>query len=185
MFKFKTRNSSNEQKMTAAGHVPAGIYAAAIVDVQERTSKSGNPMLVLTLDVDAGGGRSIEVAEYVSLTERTAWKVERWLAACGHVFDEGQEVTLEPRMLLGRKPMVLTYNEPGQKDSSKLYMRIMAALTLAEVKYKGPLKPDDLRQYGLNSDGTMAGDSSTQKATHTPKSKLAPATYDEDDDLGF
>lgn len=171
--------------MTAAGHVPAGIYAGTIVDVQERTSKNGNPMLVLTLDVDAGGGRSIEVAEYVPLTERTAWKVERWLAACGHVFDEGQEVTLEPRMLLGRRPMVLTYNEPGQKDASKLYMRILAALTLAEVKYKGPLKPEDLRQYGLNADGTMAGENGTQKATNAPKSKPATATFEEDDDLGF
>lgn len=185
MFKFRTKNSSNEQKMTAAGHVPAGIYAAAIVDVQERTSKNGNPMLVLTLDVKPEAGRSIEVAEYIPLTERTAWKVERWLAACGHVFDEGQEVTLEPRMLLGRKPMVLTYNEPGQKDASKLYMRILAALTLAEVKYKGPLKPEELRQYGLNEDGTMGGESSTQKATPTPKSKPAPATFEEDDDLGF
>jgi hypothetical protein len=179
MFKFKTRNSSNEQKMTAAGHVPAGIYAAAIVDVQERTSKSGNPMLVLTLDVDAGGGRTIEVTEYVPLTERTAWKVERWLAACGHVFDEGQEVTLEPRMLLGRKPMVLTYNEPGQKDSSKLYMRILAALTLGEVKHKGPLSPAELREYGLTADGTLAGASAPQQ-----KKQAAP-TFDEDDDLGF
>ena len=180
MFKFRTKNSSTEQKMTAAGSIPAGIYPAVIVDVQERTSKAGNPMLVLTVDVKPEAGRSIEVAEYIPLTERSAWKVERWLAACGHTFREGEEVTLEPGMLLGKKPLVLTYNEPGQKDSSKLYMRILAALTLGEVKHKGPLNPAELREYGLTSVGTLAG-----SAAPAPQKKPAAPTFDEDDDLGF
>ena len=194
MFKFTTKYSSTEQKLTGGGTIPAGVYSSKIVEVTEKESKAGNPMLVLTLEVDPVKGRTVDVAEYLLLNERSAWKIERWLAACGHTFGAGQEVTLSKDMLLGKKPMVATYYEPSSKNPSQLYLRILTPLTLNEVTKKGPMDAEMLESFGLRADGTKANVSIVSEAP-APASAAGQSTmlkqvrglmpHEEEDDIPF
>jgi hypothetical protein len=73
MFEFKTKKSSEEQKLMGGGTVPAGFYEARIVDVQDGQRRAGNAQLVLTFEVDPVKGRTFDVREYYPLMQSTAW----------------------------------------------------------------------------------------------------------------
>lgn len=156
MFKLTTRNSYDNQAIGGNQTTPPGFYPAKILAVEPMRSRSGRDMLKLTIEVDSGGVRCLEVTDYLILHSDFAWKIEQYLAAVGCQFGAGEEVTIEPRTFLGGKFIAITCNEPGMKNPDRLYLKVYHAVRPQDAPHMGELTPDELRHYGLNSDGTQA-----------------------------
>lgn len=164
MFQFNTRNSYDKQNVGGSGFTQAGYYEAKILAVEPTRSKAGKDMLKLTVELDTGGVRCIEVSEYLILHSDHAWKLEQYLAAVGKQFGAGENVTIDRDTFLGGKFVALTYNEPGMTNPDKLYIKIMHALRHADAKHMGALTQEELEYYGLNMDGTRRNSASERRA---------------------
>lgn len=72
---------------------PKGDYNFRVVDIEEDTSKGGNPMLKVTcVVVDEGGNDRNKFFDYLVLTADSLWKLTEFLKSCGQDADEGLEV---------------------------------------------------------------------------------------------
>jgi hypothetical protein len=61
-----------------------GVHAAKVIDAYEDTSKSGNEMLVMELEVyDVGRGSKCKIKDYLVYTEKAAWKIANLLESLG------------------------------------------------------------------------------------------------------
>lgn len=164
LFQFRTKYSHDAQPTDAAQSYPPGFYPAKIVASEEKYSKSGRMMLQLTLEVDAGGPKTLDIKEYLLLEATSAWKVEQYLAAIGMQFAEGQDISIDERTFLGGKLYLLTCNEPGQTNPDRLYMKPLKAFRKADIPHEGALRNDELEHWGLNPDGTRKGSREEQRA---------------------
>jgi hypothetical protein len=82
--------------------VPDGLYCIECVDAKEKTSKKGNPMIELKLEVrPEGGGSGPKFFDWLVINESSAWKMDQFLAAAGKHPGEGVEVDIEPDDLIG------------------------------------------------------------------------------------
>ena len=167
-FQFKTQYGWDEQPKEPSQSTPPGYYPAKIVAAEEKYSKSGKPMLQLKLEVDAGGARTVDVNEYLLLDTTAPWKVEQYLAAIGYQFSAGQDVSISANTFLGGRLYILTYNEPGQKNPERLYIKPLKAFRVQDVKAPGPLPADQLEMWGLNPDGTRKGTRDEVRANAQP-----------------
>lgn len=83
-------------------NVPPGQYTLRVIEAKEDTSKNGNDMVVLKLRVIRDDG-----AEGPALFDRlvaiptASWKIDQFLAACGHAPQEGEEVSLDVDEMIG------------------------------------------------------------------------------------
>ena len=164
LFQFRTKYAHDAQPTDAAQSYPAGFYPAKIIGSEEKYSKAGRPMLQLTLEVDAGGPKTVEVREYLLLEHASAWKVEQYLSAIGIQFGAEQDVSIDERTFLGGKLYLLTCNEPGVTNPDRLFLKPMKAFRKADIPHAGPLTDAELESWGLNRDGTRKGDRSDQRA---------------------
>lgn len=167
-FQFRTQYGWDEQPKEPSMTTPPGYYPAKIVAAEEKYSKSGKPMLQLKLEVDTGGARTVDVNEYLLLDSTAPWKVEQYLAAIGYQFSAGQDVNISANTFLGGRLYVLTYNEPGQKNPDRLYIKPLKAFRSQDVQQPGPLPVDQLELWGLNPDGTRKGSREEQRANAQP-----------------
>lgn len=161
-FQFRTQYGWDEQPTEPNSSTPAGFYPAKVVAAEEKYSKSGKLMLQLSLEVDAGGIKTVDVREYLLLEQSAAWKLEQYLAAIGVQFGSGDNVTIDANTFLGRQLYVLTYNEPGLKNPERLYMKVLKAFRPQDVKQPGPLPANQLEGWGLDTDGTRKADKAQQ-----------------------
>lgn len=205
MFTFKTQNKHDEQP-SFGNMLKPGFYNAQIVGVKAETSQTGNPQLKLTVEI-ADGHSSVQVTEWMTLTQKAAWKIERWMAACGYEFGAGQQIDVNGRTFAGKRLVVLTYMTPGKELSSdgteKLFVSILRVMRPQDCPCIGALEPEEYPTYGLAADGTdihraraAAPKNNGWNATPAPAaSKPAPKgwnrgqnaayQYPEEDDLGF
>ena len=173
-FQFRTQYGWDEQPKEPSMTTPPGYYPAKIVAAEEKYSKTGKPMLQLKLEVDAGGTRTVDVNEYLLLDSTAPWKVEQYLAAIGFQFSAGQDVSISANTFLGGRLYILTYNEPGQKNPDRLYIKPLKAFRTQDVPQPGPLPADQLEMWGLNPDGTRKGSKEEQRANAQPWQQPAP-----------
>ena len=167
-FQFKAQYGWDQQPTEPSITTPPGFYPAKIVAAEEKYSKTNKPMLQLTLEVDTGGSKTIDIKEYLLLEANSAWKVEQYLAAIGTMFGAGQEINISANTFLGGRLYVLTYNEPGMKNPDRLYMKILRAFRANDVKHPGPLMTEQLEMWGLNPDGTRKGTRDEVRANAQP-----------------
>lgn len=96
--KFKTSNPQAGDRFL----VPDGLYCVEAIDAKEKTSKTGNPMIELKLEVKLeGGGSGPKFFDWLVLSESTAWKMDQFLAAAGKHPGEGVEVDVDADDLIG------------------------------------------------------------------------------------
>lgn len=205
MFTFKAQNKFDEQPSFGSSLKP-GFYNAQIVKVDAETSQAGNPQLKLTVEI-TNGNTFIQITEWLTLTQRAAWKIERWLAACGYQFAAGEQIDINQNTFLGRRCVVLTYMTPGKETnadgSEKLFVSILRAVRPEDAPCLGPLELDEYPTYGLAADGTDAhrarAKAPAQQSGWGAKPAPQPARqqngwsrgrntnydYPEEDDLGF
>lgn len=168
IFKFRTKHAHDAQPLDAAQSYPAGFYPAKIISSEEKYSKAGRPMLQLTLEVDTGGPKTVEVREYLLLEHASAWKVEQYLSAIGLQFGAEQDISIDERSFLGGKLYLLTCNEPGVTNPDRLFMKPMKAFRKADIPHAGPLTDAELEGWGLNRDGTRKGSVEEKRANAHP-----------------
>lgn len=167
-FVFKTQYAHDAQPTEAAQTHKPGFYSAKIVNAEEKYSRSGKPMLVLSLEVDPGGIRTLDIKEYLLLETSASWKVEQYLAAIGVQFGQGQDVSVDANTFIGGDCYLLTYNEPGQTNPDRLFMKPLKAFRKQDIPHSGPLTDAELEYWGLNADGTRKGSRDEQRANAQP-----------------
>lgn len=167
-FVFTTQYAHDAQPTEAAQSYKAGFYPAKIVASEEKYSKSGKPMFALTLEVDPGGIKTLDVKEYLLLEGNASWKIEQYLAAIGMQFGQGQNITVDANTFLGGRLYLLTCNEPGQKNPDRLYMKPMKAFRKQDIPHEGALTDAELEHWGLNQDGTRKGSREEMRANAQP-----------------
>lgn len=93
--------------------IPKGEYPARIVSAEEKTSKAGNPMLVLELDV-YDGDKTKKITDYIVLGgEYSAdWKISHLLQSAG-IADDGN---LDPALLCERNIRVKVKIRPAKGE---------------------------------------------------------------------
>ena len=64
-------------KDTSTAHVPAGTYRAEVSDFEETTSKAGNAMFVVYLEIIDGAHAGQQIIDRLPQTERAMLSVSR------------------------------------------------------------------------------------------------------------
>ena len=84
--------------------LPEGTYPCRLVDVDESTTRSGDPMWKLTWRVLDGEYRGRRIFDTISFSERALKRTQHVLFVLG--LDVGGKVDLVPEMILGRDCLV-------------------------------------------------------------------------------
>lgn len=103
-----------------------GTYEAEVTAAREDISKkSGNPMIVLTVRVkcpDGSPGPSLR--EYLTFTEKAAFKIDQFRRSIGDTVTAGQPCTLEPEDCIGKTGWVELEEEPGSQNPEARFNKI-------------------------------------------------------------
>lgn len=86
---MKLGDLSKTEAWRPSDQLPPGSYLAKVVEAADETSKSGNPMIVLDLQVCAGEWSGAEIRDWVTVIESTLGKVVQVLQAFGITIPEG------------------------------------------------------------------------------------------------
>lgn len=88
-------------KDTSTAHVPAGTYRAEVSDFEETTSKAGNAMFVVYLEIIEGPHAGQQIIDRLPQTEKAMFRSAAFLQALG-IRIAKKKIALNPRSLLGR-----------------------------------------------------------------------------------
>lgn len=113
-------------KDTSTAHVTPGIYRAEVSDFEETTSKAGNVMFVVYLEITEGAHAGQQIIDRLPQTERAMFRSAAFLQALG-VRIAKKKIALNPRALIGRPvDIVVEDGEPYNgrvKSEVREYLR--------------------------------------------------------------
>jgi hypothetical protein len=119
-----TYRASEPQKATIY-FVKPDFYEVEIRTAIEKNSERGNPMIKLTCGIIMpDGSNGPEVWEYLTFTEKAAWKIDQVLAAIGNAVIIGEEVDVEPEQLVGKRGVCLIGEEAGSENPDHKFNKI-------------------------------------------------------------
>lgn len=121
MFTYKSNGQPD-----AFGFLPAGVYPAIVIKAEEKTSKSGNPMLVVSLKAMDKNGESTTVQEYLASTEKSIWKIDNFMWAIGICPQAGQTVSIMPNQIIGKSCYVRVGVEKGESRDFNNCLEVMS-----------------------------------------------------------
>lgn len=88
-------------KDTSTAHVAPGTYRAEVSDFEETTSKAGNAMFVVYLEITEGAHAGQQIIDRLPQTERAMFRSAAFLQALG-VKIAKKKIALNPKSLIGR-----------------------------------------------------------------------------------
>lgn len=88
-------------KDTSTAHVAPGTYRAEVSDFEETTSKAGNAMFVVYLEITEGPHAGQQIIDRLPQTERAMFRSAAFLQALG-VKIAKKKIALNPKSLIGR-----------------------------------------------------------------------------------
>lgn len=88
-------------KDTSTAHVAPGTYRAEVSDFEETTSKAGNAMFVVYLEITEGAHAGQQIIDRLPQTEKAMFRSAAFLQALG-VKIAKKKIALNPRSLIGR-----------------------------------------------------------------------------------
>ena len=113
-------------KDTSTAHVPAGTYRAEVSDFEETTSKAGNSMFVVYLEITEGPHAGQQIVDRLPQTEKAMFRSAAFLQALG-VKIAKKKIALNPRSLINRPvDIVVEDGEPYNgrvKSEVREYLR--------------------------------------------------------------
>mgnify|MGYP000963649392 CR=1 FL=1 len=113
-------------KDTSTARVPAGTYHAEVSDFEEMTSKAGNAMFVVYLEITEGAHAGQQIIDRLPQTEKAMFRSAAFLQALG-VKIVKRKIALNPRALIGRPvDIVVEDGEPYNgrvKSEVREYLR--------------------------------------------------------------
>lgn len=79
-----------------------GEYDLRVIDAKETMSKAGNEMIELTCRVQfADGSDGPKIFDNLVFSEKTMWRVDQFVAACGKHPGQGKNFDLYPSLMFG------------------------------------------------------------------------------------
>lgn len=88
-------------KDTSTAHVAPGTYRAEVSDFEETTSKAGNAMFVVYLEITSGPHAGQQIIDRLPQTEKAMFRSAAFLQALG-VKIARKKIALNPKSLIGR-----------------------------------------------------------------------------------
>lgn len=88
-------------KDTSTAHVAPGTYHAEVSDFEETTSKAGNAMFVVYLEIAEGPHAGQQIIDRLPQTEKAMFRSAAFLQALG-VKIAKKKIALNPKSLIGR-----------------------------------------------------------------------------------
>jgi len=93
--------------------VEAGVYPATIKKAEEKISKSsGNDMIEILWQLENG----CTIFDYLTFSEKSAFKADTFLKATGHAPKKGDEVEINADEIVGYRAFLDLVIEPAVKD---------------------------------------------------------------------
>lgn len=104
-------------KDTSTAHVAPGTYHAEVSDFEETTSKAGNSMFVVYLEITEGAHAGQQIIDRLPQTEKAMFRSAAFLQALG-VKIAKKKIALNPRSLIGRPVDIVV--EDGEPYNGKV-----------------------------------------------------------------
>ncbi len=153
-------------KDTSTAHVPAGTYHAEVSDFEETTSKAGNVMFVVYLEIIEGPHAGQQIIDRLPQTEKAMFRSAAFLQALG-VKIAKKRISLNPRGLIGRPVDIVV--EDGEPYNGRVKSEVREYLRATK-----PAKAEP-------ADDPMAGDAEDEVSEPAPAAEPAkPAPAEED-----
>lgn len=119
-----------------------GIHSAFLFNLEEKMSKSGNPMLVATYKI-AKGSDKYEVTDFMVLTEKALFRVKQFLEGFGMVVPKGA-MEFNPDELIGQEVQIEIEHEKVMRDGKeRTYLRVKRVVKKEDGGMIGDLDFED------------------------------------------
>ena len=151
-------------KDTSTAHVAPGTYRAEVSDFEETTSKAGNAMFVVYLEITEGPHAGQQIIDRLPQTERAMFRSAAFLQALG-VKIAKKKIALNPKSLIGRPIDIVV--EDGDPYNGRVRSEVREYLRATK-----PAKAEP-------ADDPMADDDETD-APSTTAEPAKPAPVEED-----
>ena len=116
-------------KDTSTARVPAGTYHAEVSDFEETTSKAGNTMFVIYLEITEGAHAGQQIIDRLPQTEKAMFRSAAFLQALG-VKIAKKKIALNPRSLIGRPVDIVV--EDGEPYNGRVKSEVREYLRAAK-----------------------------------------------------
>lgn len=128
-------------KDTSTAHVAPGTYHAEVSDFEETTSKAGNAMFVVYLEIIEGPHAGQQIIDRLPQTEKAMFRSAAFLQALG-VKIAKKKVALNPRSLLGRPVDIVV--EDGEPYNGRVKSEVREYLRATKPAESRPSADDPL-----------------------------------------
>jgi hypothetical protein len=152
-------------KDTSTAYVPAGTYCAEVSDFEETTSKAGNVMFVIYLEITEGAYAGQQIIDRLPQTEKAMFRSAAFLQALG-VKIAKKKIALNPRSLIGRPVDILV--EDGEPYNGRVKSEVREYLRATK-----PAKAEP-------EDDPMADEVEEAAASDAPAETKPSATAEDD-----
>nr|DAV70964.1 MAG TPA: Protein of unknown function (DUF669) [Caudoviricetes sp.] len=153
-------------KDTSTAHVPAGTYHAEVSDFEETTSKAGNVMFVIYLEITEGPHSGKQIIDRLPQTEKAMFRSAAFLQALG-VKIAKRKIALNPKALIGRPVDIVV--EDGEPYNGKVKSEVR--------EYLRATKPAEAEP----ADDPLAGEGEIDEAPSAAAEEPAKAAPAEED----
>lgn len=122
-------------KDTSTAHVAPGTYRAEVSDFEETTSKAGNAMFVVYLEITEGPHAGQQIIDRLPQTEKAMFRSAAFLQALG-VKIAKKKISLNPRSLIGRPVDIVV--EDGEPYNGRVKSEVREYLRATKPAKAGP-----------------------------------------------
>ena len=135
-------------KDTSTAHVAPGTYHAEVSDFEETTSKAGNTMFVVYLEITEGAHAGQQIIDRLPQTEKAMFRSAAFLQALG-VKIAKKKISLNPRSLIGRPvDIVVEDGEPYNGRVKSEVREYLRATKPAKAEPKDDPLSDEAEEAG-------------------------------------
>lgn len=131
-------------KDTSTAHVAPGTYHVEVSDFEETTSKAGNAMFVVYLEIIEGPHAGQQLIDRLPQTEKAMFRSAAFLQALG-VKIAKKKIAINPRSLIGRPVDILV--EDGEPYNGRVKSEVreyLRATKLAKAEPKDDPMGDEI-----------------------------------------
>ena len=128
-------------KDTSTAHVAPGTYRAEVSDFEETTSKAGNAMFVVYLEITEGAHAGQQIIDRLPQTEKAMFRSAAFLQALG-VKIAKKKIALNPRSLVGRPVDIVV--EDGEPYNGRVKSEVREYLRATKPAESKPAAADPM-----------------------------------------
>lgn len=128
-------------KDTSSAHVAPGTYHAEVSDFEETTSKAGNAMFVVYLEIIGGAHAGQQIVDRLPQTEKAMFRSAAFLQALG-VKIAKKKIALNPRSLIGRPVDIVV--EDGEPYNGRVKSEVREYLRATKPAESKPAASDPM-----------------------------------------